>query len=339
MVKKMIIYLKPISTFPELHSDTIFGALTYAINKLYPEITNKMISSFIENKPPFILSSAFPFIFNDKEDFETGNKTKFFPKIILANINNKEHDYKILKEYKKVNYLDEKIFFNLILGKINEDKIISNFNNYTKFKDMLMNKKENIKFTYSEITTPNNSVNRLYNKTDGIFYTSGKKFKNMGLFFLIKFYDGTYKEIIRGAIKFLKDRGFGKDISTGKGQFDYYIDEDYSLESEYNLNNNLNNFITLSRFIPNTNDLNAINEYVKRDIKHINNYLSYEIDSKRSRDSSNEIRKEVKFFKEGSKFPYYGENFGRLVESGRINPAIEYGFAYPIKCVNITGDK
>lgn len=33
----------------------------------------------------------------------------------------------------------------------------------------------------------------------------------------------------KAAIKFLKDRGFGRDISTGKGQFDYFIDEEYSL--------------------------------------------------------------------------------------------------------------
>lgn len=337
----MIIYLKPISTFPELHSDTIFGAMTYAINELYPEKTDEMISSFIENKPPFIISSAFPFVFNDKECFESGEKMKFFPKIILSNQKyDKNYDSEILKEYKKVNYLEDEIFFNLVLGNLTEDKIILNFDKYKRFKDMLMNKQEDINFTYNESITPNNSVNRLHNKTNEIFYTSGKKFKNMGLFFLIKFYDNSYREIIKGAIKFLKDRGFGKDISTGKGQFDYYIDENYSLESEYNLNNdNFNNFISLSRFIPNSNDIKAINEYVKHDMENISKYISYEIDSKRGRSSSNEIRKEVKFFKEGSKFPYYGENFGRVIESGRINPAIEYGFAYPIKCVNINGEK
>ena len=34
-------------------------------------------------------------------------------------------------------------------------------------------------------------------------------------------------------VKFLKDRGFGRDISTGKGQFDYFIDEEYSLNSRF----------------------------------------------------------------------------------------------------------
>ena len=33
----MLIYLEPLSLFPELHSDTIFGALTYAIKELYGE--------------------------------------------------------------------------------------------------------------------------------------------------------------------------------------------------------------------------------------------------------------------------------------------------------------
>ena len=32
----MLIYIKPLSTFPKLHSDTLFGALTSAISELYP---------------------------------------------------------------------------------------------------------------------------------------------------------------------------------------------------------------------------------------------------------------------------------------------------------------
>ena len=67
----MLIYLKPLSIFPELHSDTLFGAITYAISQLYPEKVDEMVK-FFEDEPPFIISSTFPFIF--KEDFENGKK-------------------------------------------------------------------------------------------------------------------------------------------------------------------------------------------------------------------------------------------------------------------------
>ena len=82
-----------------------------------------------------------------------------------------------------------------------------------------------------------------------------------------------------------------------------------------------NYFVTLSRFIPNSDDL-----------AHINEFASYEIDSKRGKSSSNEIRKQIRFFKEGSVFPDYKKYYGRNVSSGKVNPAIEYGFAFPLKC-------
>lgn len=97
----MLIYLKPLSIFPELHSDTLFGAITYAISQLYPEKVDEMVKSF-EDEPPFIISSTFPFIF--KEDFENGKKIKFYPKIIFPqkskDLEEKYHP-KDFKEYKK----------------------------------------------------------------------------------------------------------------------------------------------------------------------------------------------------------------------------------------------
>ena len=84
----------------------------------------------------------------------------------------------------------------------------------------------------------------------------------------------------------------------------------------------LNYFITLSRFIPNEDDLSKINEY-----------SSYEIGSKRGKSPAGEIRKQIRFFKEGSVFPNYNKYYGKIVESGKDSPAIEYGFAFPVKCI------
>lgn len=312
----MLIYLKPLSIFPELHSDTLFGAITYAISQLYPEKIDEMVESF-ENEPPFIISSTFPFIF--KKDFKDGKKIKFYPKIIFPN-KSKDFDEKFhpkdFKEYKKVKFIEESLFFDLLKGKLNENDILRNYSHYKYTKGLFMRQSYGIDFNFGENIIPNNNVNRKTNETEGIFYTSGNEFKNMGLFFLVEFANDEYKPIIKAAMKFLKDRGFGRDISTGKGHFDYFIDEDYSI-NQYDGNY----FVTLSRFIPNSDDL-----------AHINEFASYEIDSKRGKSSSNEIRKQIRFFKEGSVFPDYKKYYGRIVQSGKVNPAIEYGFAFPLKC-------
>ncbi|MGL4670583.1 MAG: type III-A CRISPR-associated RAMP protein Csm4 [Methanobacteriaceae archaeon] len=305
----MLVYLEPLSIFPELHSDTLFGAICYAISELFPEKIDDIINEF-RSSPPFLTSSAFPFAFNEN------NKIRFFPKIIF-NQYSEENSYDVsnFKKYKKVEFIEEDIFFNLISGKLKESEIINNLENYNITNGFLVAKELDLKININSNIIPNNSINRITNETEGIFYSEGNEFSNSGLFFIIKFNNKEYEKIVESAIMFLKDRGFGKDISTGKGHFDFEI-VDYDLpeiKGDY--------FLTLSRFIPS-----------KEDLKKINKFSYYEIGSKRGRSSSGEIRKEVKFFKEGSVFPHYNKFYGTIIDSGKIQKAVEYGFAFPLKC-------
>ena len=305
----MLVYIKPLSIFPELHSDTLFGALTFAINQLYPDKTEIILEEF-KNNVPFFLSSPFPFIYGENDE-----KVKFFPKINLNKRTDKKDSlFDEMKKYKKIKFVEEEIFYNIINGKLNESDILNNYSDYSSSGSFLM-KKSYDDFRLTEDIIPNNSVNRLFNTTEGIFYSEGQRYLNMGLFFYIEFNDEKYIPIIKSALKFLKDRGFGKDISTGKGQFEYEIyDESIKdvADAKY--------FINLSRFIP--------SEY---DLENIDGYSVYEIDSKRGRCASGEIRKQVRFFKEGSIFKNYSDSYGTIVAVGDINPAIEYGIAFPVK--------
>ncbi|MDR1820391.1 MAG: type III-A CRISPR-associated RAMP protein Csm4 [Methanobrevibacter sp.] len=313
----MIIYIKPRSIFPNLSSNKIFGAICHSINELYPDFLKDMIKDF-NNNPPFILSSGFPTIYNGE------NKVRFYPKpLTYENMGGVDPDY--YKKYKKIEFIQEEIFFKLSSGDLNQEEIIKNFDSYESSNGLLIEKEFDSKFSknefdhcFSKITLPNNSVNRITNETEGIFYTEGKMFKKSGLFFIIEFSDDEnekkYKDIIKSVIRFLRDRGFGGDISTGKGHFDYEI-EDFSLPSYES-----NYFLTLSQYIPSDENLNRINE---------NSF--YEISSKRGRNSNGEIRKKVSFFKEGSVFPHYNEFYGKIVESGENSPASEYGYAFPFK--------
>ena len=42
----MLVYIKPLSMFPKLHSDTLFGALTSAIGELFPNKVEEIKASF-----------------------------------------------------------------------------------------------------------------------------------------------------------------------------------------------------------------------------------------------------------------------------------------------------
>lgn len=309
----MLIYLKPLSIFPQLHSDTLFGAITYAINELYPEKIQDMIDSFKE-EPPFILSSTFPFIYAQDK------RIRFYPKLISRQSSNEKVDPQDFKDYKKINYIEEDLFLKMIAGELEDIDILKDFDSYYKVKSLLLNDKVDIDIRFGDNIIPNNSVNRVTNETEGIFYTSGSEFRNIGLFFLVEFNDEDYKPLVKAALRFLKDRGFGRDITNGKGHFDYEIDEEFSIR-DFELSDDLDYFITLSRFIPNEDDLSKINEF-----------STYEIGSKRGKSPAGEIRKQIRFFKEGSIFPNYKQYYGKIIESGKDSPAVEYGFAFPLKC-------
>lgn len=307
----MLVYIKPLSMFPKLHSDTLFGALTSAIGELFPNKVEEMLNEFRNDNPQFLISSTFPFVYNDE------NKIRFFPKIILNAKPEKIDDIDSLKEYKKVEFIEEKIFFDILSHKITENDIIWNFKDYTKMGNLLMDENYGVDVSFQTNILPNNSINRLTNETENIFYSEGVEYGNMGLFFLVDVLNPEYEPILKSALKFLKDRGLGKDVSTGKGHFDYEI-EDISINDLYK--NEGDRFITLSRFIPTDDDL-----------KKIISDCNYDLGSKRGRDKSGEIRKQIRFFKEGSTFRNSKRTYGQIVDVGLNFPAVEYGFAYVIK--------
>ena len=310
----MLVYIKPLSVFPKLHSDRIFGAFLYAVSELFPDKVDAIINDFKSNNPPFIISSTFPAIKIKDE------KIRFFPKIIINNSMNNSFDLDDLKDFKKVEFYEESIFFDIVNGRLSEEDILINYNNYHRIGNLLMLKNHNVNVEVKNAVLPNNMINRLSGKTK-IFYSEGIKYgDNIELFFFLEFFNPEYKDIISSALKFLKDRGFGQDISIGKGQFDYAI-EDLSI-MDFSSNDDIHDddrFITLSRFIPSENDLKFIDEF-----------SNYELLSKRSKDKSGENRKQVRFFKEGSTFKNYSKYYGKIVESGHVRPAIEYGFAFPV---------
>lgn len=304
--------------FPELHSDTIFGAIISSISQLHGEtIVNNIIGAFESENLPFTISSAFPCIIDEKNS----NHIRFYPKISFSKESDKtereisEKYLDNLKSYKKIEFLEEDIFFKVLNGELTEEDIILNLKDYYSYKGLLMNEKPDIDIYYGENIVPNNSVNRQFGNTE-IFYSSGTEYMNMGLFILADLSNEGYKVFFEEEFKFLQDKGFGKDVSIGRGQFEYEI----SYENISSLENNENSdyFVTLSRFIPTDDDLASIDKSY------------YDIGFKRGVSSSKDIRKQIRFFKEGSSFIFNDKKdfYGQIVQSGDKSPAVEYGYAF-----------
>ncbi|MDP3566385.1 type III-A CRISPR-associated RAMP protein Csm4 [Sediminibacterium sp.] len=299
----MLVYIRPKSKFPPLHSDTIFGSIIYSISQIYPEKLEKIVSRFTETplNPPFMVSSAFPFIDS------TEGPVKFFPRIIDQPV---KADPEMMKKFKKVEFIQEEIFQKWASGKFNEGDIIDNLREYVLEDNLLLTQEISSIFGRNPIIEPKNSINRLSGASENIFYATGDNYHNMGLFFMVKIIDSEFEEYVHASLKFLQDRGFGRDISTGGGQFSYEIQEIDLEEGDGD------RFVTLSRYIPSTEEL----EDMARD-------SWFEIGSKRGRSSSGEIRKQIRFFQEGSTFKHnHNDYYGRVVESGE--KSLEYGLAY-----------
>lgn len=308
----MLVYIKPKSVFPELHSDTLFGAMVVAMKDLFPSNFEDMLDKFKSNNPPFIVSSTFPFLEND------GKKVRFYPKVVFDDKNIGAVNRDVFKKFKKIEFLQEDIFFKILKGDLSSADILNNYDNYNNIGNLLMNEDLEIKKYSNTIIIPNNSVNRLDNSTN-IFYSEGKNYKKgCGVFFFIKIFDKDYEPIIESIFRLLKDRGFGRDISVGKGQFDYEIIKE-DLDDFINIEKS-NKFITLSRFIPTDKNLENINATSSL----------YELGFKRSISRSFDLRSQVRFFKEGSSFMMGDDDFyGHVVPVG--DNAIEYGYAFPLK--------
>src|SRR5262245_45457767 len=88
----MIVYLKPRAPFAQSapRSDTLFGAIAWAIRLLYGEgELIRLLEQFdravaSQSSPPFLISSLFPFVESGNGDERQARRTLFLPRPLLA---------------------------------------------------------------------------------------------------------------------------------------------------------------------------------------------------------------------------------------------------------------
>lgn len=270
----MIVYLQPKSAFSKSipRSDTLFGAICWAISLLYGvKKLECLLECYIEEKAPFIISSMFPYIKWDgksKDEENKENKENGKNKLIdsqdetrendIVSVNNKEDSKKQIihllprpllkpmletnfcdkekyernKKEKKVKLVSKTVFDSIIDGTYNSKR-----EEYDIKAGVLLTKeecKELSKFSafWQEGERARNSINRITNVTnlyhEPIVTACQKEDWKSGFYFLVKFggdFKQDYYSVVKSALNFLEEKGFGGNSSVGFGQCSVEVED------------------------------------------------------------------------------------------------------------------
>ncbi len=200
------VYLQPHGAYRhELHSDTLFGLICWAIRQVFSEARLvELLDGFALGQPPFLLSSAFPCI-KDGPDWKP-----FLPRPLLPPPEPVEElgpdELQRLKNYKRLRYIPVDHFKQFLQGGHSDTSYY----------------KSNI-WEDPKVSVPR-PVDRLHGTIDRLSGTTDGKgtlfvrpeYRSGGLYFLI---DGEAAELVVNALRFLEDFGLGGGNSTGYARF------------------------------------------------------------------------------------------------------------------------
>lgn len=324
------IYLYPQSGFrANLRSDTLWGMLCWGIRAVYGEKAlvghpDAFIDSFLGEQPAYLLSSAFPFIQNEKGTHH------FFPRPILPKADQSEQkmdpeearaglaNRKLLK---KVQYLEQKDLMALASGTMKTDQLNDHLLDRIETDGLLQPKIKEVAVTHNTIdrlrggTLEKEERGQLFHVGEQFIQANllkGKAEKQLkgthraGLFFLVK---GDPDKIM-GALRFLETIGFGGDRNTGKGRFEVKGPQPFTWP-EIKEPNAMTN---LSLYFPKGSLADQPQPELSR-YRH-SPWFQYELEERVGAVSFGGYGKIAKplrvFFKEGSLFPYHpADSYGQ----------------------------
>lgn len=214
-----------------LHSDMLWGAICNAANLLFGAGAVDVL-----RQPSAVeMSSGFPFVGDEL----------FFPKPL--SFYKEPDDYKEKKAFKKVRFVSEKIWKEIISGKSIELK-------QGKFQGNLWFEKQP-KLEAFSVTSERPRVTLDRVTTAPTLFSSEETFYDtqVGFFFLAQFASDEVRKIFLPALRLLGDEGIGAERSVGKGWFSVE-------ETTYQLHEvqNPNAFLLLSLYTPTENEIPLI---------------------------------------------------------------------------------
>jgi CRISPR-associated protein Csm4 len=327
------IILTPKSSFSTpLHSDTLFGHICWAIKYLYEE---KRLIDFLKEyltpSPPLLISSGIP--------------VNMVPVPRIGFLNGREKE-----DFVEQKFGDKKICGSFYLKQLRRKQFI-NLDGFNHIKDSLtpetlsdliyeeMSEKKDQEIC--EAVVFHNTVNRITGTvTEGLFneketFYSDTDGDNRFNIFIRTILD---RKMIESIFKYIGTIGFGRNKFTGKGQFDFKIDD--SELPEIQGASNPNAFITLSLYIPTSEEKfeKCFYDILTKYPKLGGDYAKSAINSQKN---FVPFKMPLVMFREGSLFVGYDSNklYGQLKDGiHKIDKDIkQYGYAYPVG-VNYTGE-
>lgn len=293
-----------------IHSDTLFSAICNVYRLLYgKDELEELLNSYTNNTPPFLISSAFPYVNCEKD-------VLLFPLPKSVDLGRYVKDY---KKYKKIELVSKDLFVKMIAGKANfENSFLIQSNKVLITSNEIKNTKE-IKI-WSTREVPRVAIDSK-TSASSIYHFGEVVYLNGGLYFLIDFKNSYYTKKVKAAIRVLGDEGIGGDRTYGKGIFKIKGFEPIKFDITSN-----RSFVTLSLYYPKPDELHGLKgDY---DIIKTGGWI-YSIEGTTHR------RKVVRMFTEGSVFEKPIKMYGKLVPvapSGFSHDVYRYGYAFPIPC-------
>jgi CRISPR-associated protein Csm4 len=243
----MIVYLKPCAPFANSapRSDTLFGAIAWAIRALYGEDELvRLLERFdqalaSQSEPPFLVSSLFPYLepAGDSGEGDSGGhrRTLFLPRPLLGTSfelpPENRNGYRLFKKFQRTDWMSLGVFEPLARGELSETELwaqllIGPEGRYRLHAGAVMTAEESgIGPALRSLIRTGESV-RLGEKP---FYApfaapQASAHARTGFFFLVRQQEELI-EPLKTALRFLGDRGFGGGVSTGRGYCEIEFDD------------------------------------------------------------------------------------------------------------------
>ncbi|MBW1778621.1 MAG: type III-A CRISPR-associated RAMP protein Csm4 [Deltaproteobacteria bacterium] len=294
-------------TEPVAHSDTLYSAFLNGYRYLYGEKElERLIALFLEEKKPFLFSSAFP--------FWKGVDYLPVPK------NQIPRD----KESKKIEYVDTLAFSRMLQGESLEDLRTEKM--FRCIPAMDEDTEDGEKYPWKIQEAPRVGLDRRFNHPGDRYFHCSEAFfvLDAGLYFLIQVNDNTSIERIFGVWNLMADEGIGGDRSVGKGLFHYCVPGEFSLE----VPDDADGQVLLSLYYPADSELDGIQKAYYTLIPRRGYVFSPAGQSLR--------RKSVMMFTEGSVFPappfYHGLFLDVTPDLFQAHRVFRAGTALSIPC-------
>ncbi len=194
------------STSKVMHSDTLFGAICWAWKLLHGEDElADLLGRFLRGDPPFLISSAFPFV----------GDLCLLPKP-LAGLKGIESDKKVRKAW----LVSHSIFQRIVNGKeVTDYTVMAGGAVVTPEEALSVEDLIEMSPPWTATEPPHVSLDRVTMQS-GIYHVGEVRFAaGCGLYMLVDFIDKSFRKMLEGAMRLLGDEGIGGERSCGRGLF------------------------------------------------------------------------------------------------------------------------